>query len=85
MDWSPEEVTRMHTERLRDRATLGDLPLIVLSRTVDSTDAMAAERAAFSVTSRPCHVMAGRSRPHARATTSTSKIRRWWSARSGTW
>jgi len=47
MDWSPEEVTRMHTERLRDRATLGDLPLILLSRTVDSTDAMAAERAAL--------------------------------------
>ena len=47
MDWSPEEVTSMHTERLRDRATLGDLPLIVLSRTVDSTDAMAAERAAL--------------------------------------
>ena len=37
----------MHTERLRNRATLGDLPLIVLSRTVDSTDAMAAERAAL--------------------------------------
>jgi pimeloyl-ACP methyl ester carboxylesterase len=32
-DWSPEELTRMHTARLRDRASFGDLPLVVLART----------------------------------------------------
>ena len=32
-DWSPEELVRMHQDRLRDRASLGDLPLIVLART----------------------------------------------------
>jgi len=32
-DWSSEELQRMHDERLQNRATLGDLPLIVLSRT----------------------------------------------------
>jgi pimeloyl-ACP methyl ester carboxylesterase len=31
-DWSPEELARMHQERLAGRATLGDLPLIVLAR-----------------------------------------------------
>ncbi|HTO72858.1 MAG TPA: alpha/beta hydrolase, partial [Gemmatimonadales bacterium] len=31
-DWSPEELARMHEERLANRATLGDLPLIVLAR-----------------------------------------------------
>lgn len=47
MDWSPEELTRMHADRTRNRATLGELPLIVLSRTVgDSSDSLAAERAA---------------------------------------
>ena len=32
-DWSPEELQRMHDGRLKDRVTLGDLPLIVLART----------------------------------------------------
>jgi pimeloyl-ACP methyl ester carboxylesterase len=33
LDWSPEELARMHNERLKNRATLGDIPLIVLART----------------------------------------------------
>ena len=33
MEWSPEELARMHDERLRNRQSLGDLPLIVLART----------------------------------------------------
>ena len=33
MDWSPEELARFHEERLRQRASLGDIPLIVLART----------------------------------------------------
>ena len=32
MDWSPEELARMHEARLRDRASLGDVPLEVLAR-----------------------------------------------------
>jgi pimeloyl-ACP methyl ester carboxylesterase len=32
-DWSPEELARMHDERVGHRATLGDLPLLVLART----------------------------------------------------
>jgi pimeloyl-ACP methyl ester carboxylesterase len=32
-EWSPEELSKMHDERLRKRNTLGDLPLIVLART----------------------------------------------------
>ena len=32
MDWSPEELARMHEQRLTDRVTLGDLPLVVLAR-----------------------------------------------------
>ena len=32
-DWSPEELARMHDERVGHRATLGDLPLRVLGRT----------------------------------------------------
>jgi pimeloyl-ACP methyl ester carboxylesterase len=32
-DWSPEELARFHAERLTNRATLGDLPLVVLART----------------------------------------------------
>ena len=43
MDWSPEELVKMHADRLKDRATLGDLPLVVISRTVDTT-ALAIER-----------------------------------------
>jgi pimeloyl-ACP methyl ester carboxylesterase len=33
MDWSPEELARLHAARRTDRATLGDLPLVVLART----------------------------------------------------
>lgn len=33
MDWSPEELARMHAERRTNRASLGDMPLIVLART----------------------------------------------------
>jgi pimeloyl-ACP methyl ester carboxylesterase len=33
LDWSPEELQRMHEERQTNRATLGDLPLIVLEST----------------------------------------------------
>ena len=29
--WSPEELARMHEERIGHRATLGDLPLVVLA------------------------------------------------------
>lgn len=32
LDWSPEELERMHRERLKNRATLGDLPLTVIAR-----------------------------------------------------
>jgi pimeloyl-ACP methyl ester carboxylesterase len=32
-DWSPEEMALMHVARQRDRASLGDLPLVVLART----------------------------------------------------
>jgi pimeloyl-ACP methyl ester carboxylesterase len=32
-DWSPEELARMHNERVGLRATLGDLRLLVLART----------------------------------------------------
>ena len=32
LEWSPEELARMHDDRLKNRATLGDLPLIVLAR-----------------------------------------------------
>ena len=33
MDWSPEELARLHDERLTNRRSLGGLPLIVLART----------------------------------------------------
>jgi len=33
LEWSPEELARMHNERISNRATLGDLPVIVLART----------------------------------------------------
>ena len=33
IDWSPDELERMHRERLSNRATLGDLPLMVIART----------------------------------------------------
>jgi pimeloyl-ACP methyl ester carboxylesterase len=44
MDWSPEELARMHAERVSNRATLGGLPLVVISRTVDRTDSLSVER-----------------------------------------
>jgi len=48
MDWSPEELQRMHAERLRDRATLGNLPLVVISRAPRGpSDSLAMERAAL--------------------------------------
>jgi pimeloyl-ACP methyl ester carboxylesterase len=47
MDWSPEELQRMHDERTQGRATLGNLPLVVISRAPDSRpDSLGAERAA---------------------------------------
>jgi len=47
MEWSPEELARMHDARIRTRATLGNLPLIVLSRAVaDKPDSLTLERAA---------------------------------------
>ena len=33
LDWSPEEFARFHQQRVSDRATLGNIPLIVLART----------------------------------------------------
>jgi pimeloyl-ACP methyl ester carboxylesterase len=33
MDWSPEDLARMHNERLTNRRSLGRVPLIVLART----------------------------------------------------
>jgi len=48
MDWSPEELQRMHDERLRDRATLGNMPLVVISRAPGGrSDSLATERAAL--------------------------------------
>ena len=48
MDWSPEELQRMHDERLRDRATLGTLPLVVISRSPGSRpDSLGVENAAL--------------------------------------
>ena len=48
MEWSPEELGRMHADRLRNRATLRDLPLIVLSRTLgDPNDSLEVERASL--------------------------------------
>jgi pimeloyl-ACP methyl ester carboxylesterase len=43
MDWSPEELARMHNERVTHRASLGSMPLIVLART-KSTPADSLER-----------------------------------------
>jgi pimeloyl-ACP methyl ester carboxylesterase len=34
LDWSPEELANMHGERLKERASLGNIPLVVLARTV---------------------------------------------------
>ena len=33
MDWSPEELAQMHAERESNRASLGNMPLVVLART----------------------------------------------------
>jgi pimeloyl-ACP methyl ester carboxylesterase len=44
MEWSPEELGRMHDDRLKDRATLGNVPLVVISRTVNRTDSLSVER-----------------------------------------
>ena len=50
MDWSPEELTRMHEERTHDRATLGNLPLVVISRSTERpADSLTAERAALQL------------------------------------
>ncbi|MEO8478046.1 MAG: alpha/beta hydrolase [Gemmatimonadota bacterium] len=44
MDWSPEDLARLHAGRLHNRRTLGDLPLIVLSRSAVASDSLDAER-----------------------------------------
>jgi pimeloyl-ACP methyl ester carboxylesterase len=65
MDWSPEELAKMHADRVKNRATLGTLPLVVISRTVDTTalaierDKQQADLAALSTRGR--HVVAPRS------------------------
>jgi pimeloyl-ACP methyl ester carboxylesterase len=47
MDWSPEELKRIHADRLTNRVTLGDLPLIVISRAAATRpDSLSRERAA---------------------------------------
>jgi hypothetical protein len=47
MDWSPEELRLMHAERERNRATLGDLPLVVISRAAPTKpDSLSMERSA---------------------------------------
>ena len=38
LDWSPEEFARMHDKRLSQRASLGDLPLVVIARTEGGYD-----------------------------------------------
>ena len=64
MDWSPEELQRMHAERLRDRATLGSLPLVVISRAPETpADSSTTERAALqrdlvALSNRGTHVVA---------------------------
>jgi len=66
MDWSPEELRRMHDQRLRDRATLGNLPLVVISRAAEEpSDSLATERAALqrdlvTLSHRARHVTAAR-------------------------
>jgi pimeloyl-ACP methyl ester carboxylesterase len=48
MDWSPEELQRMHDERVRNRATLGSLPLVVISRAPEAApDSLDIEAAAL--------------------------------------
>ena len=66
MDWSPEELQRMHAERARDRATLGDVPLVVISRAPETpADSLSKERAALqrdlvALSHRGAHVVARR-------------------------
>jgi pimeloyl-ACP methyl ester carboxylesterase len=65
MDWSPEELQRMHDERTRDRATLGDLPLVVISRAPGRPDSLTVENAALqrdlvALSHRGRHVVARR-------------------------
>jgi pimeloyl-ACP methyl ester carboxylesterase len=55
LDWSPEELARMHAKRAIDRASLGQMPLIVLARAHGgyadgmsiSADSLEAERRAL--------------------------------------
>ena len=48
MDWSPEELARMHTERARNRASLGSMALVVLARTRSApADTLERERQAL--------------------------------------
>ena len=49
MDWSPEELARMHEARRRAPQSLGGLPLVVIERAPDSTDPLAAEHHAQQV------------------------------------
>ena len=43
MDWSPEELARMHEARRKAPQSLGGLPLFVIERAPDATDPLAAE------------------------------------------
>jgi len=48
MDWSPEELARMHVERETNRASLGSIPLVVLARTKSApADTLERERQAL--------------------------------------
>jgi len=47
LDWSPEELERMHDERQTNRVTLGDLPLIVLE-SAGGDDSLQADLARLS-------------------------------------
>jgi pimeloyl-ACP methyl ester carboxylesterase len=48
MDWSPEELARIHAERAAHRASLGDMPLVVLARTRSvPADSLEVERQAL--------------------------------------
>lgn len=47
IDWSPEKLQRMHDERTTNRATLGDMPLIILEAT-GGDDSLQADLARLS-------------------------------------
>lgn len=49
MDWSPEELARMHDARRRVPQSLGTLPLFVIERAPDPADPLAAEHHAQQV------------------------------------